>query len=170
MARKIRAVQFGCGPIGCAVAKLALERPDIEIVGAIDIDRDKVGRDLGQVMGIEKRLGILVSDDPDGVFAAAKADLAFHQTGSSLKIVHPQLTKILGYGVNIVSATEELSYPYGKHPELAAEIDKIARLNNVTVLATGVNPGFLMDTWPLAQLPMWAGVDPLIPRGWRVIQ
>lgn len=150
MARKIRAVQFGCGPIGCAVAKLALERPDIEIVGAIDIDRDKVGRDLGQVMGIEKRLGILVSDDPDGVFAAAKADLAFHQTGSSLKIVHPQLTKILGYGVNIVSATEELSYPYGKHPELAAEIDKIARLNNVTVLATGVNPGFLMDTWPLA--------------------
>ncbi len=43
MAKKIRAVQFGCGPVGCAVARLALERPDIEIVGAIDIDKNKVG-------------------------------------------------------------------------------------------------------------------------------
>jgi len=28
-------------------------------------------------------------------------------------------------------------------------IDKIAKVNNVTVLATGVNPGFLMDAWLL---------------------
>ncbi len=150
MAKKIRAVQFGCGPVGCAVARLALERPDIEIVGAIDIDKNKVGRDLGQVMGIERELGIIVSDDTDAVFGRAKADVAFHQTSSSLKEVYPQLTKVLGFGVNIISTTEELAYPYKKHPDLATGIDRIAKANKATVLSTGVNPGFLMDTWPMA--------------------
>lgn len=150
MAGKIRAVQFGCGPIGCAVAKLALERPDIELVAALDVDPEKVGRDLGELIGLGRTVGIRISDDTDAVFAQAQADLAFHQTGSSLRAVFPQLAKILGYGVNIVSSTEELAYPHRKQPELAAEIDKLARANKATVLATGVNPGFLMDTWPLA--------------------
>ena len=150
MAGRIRAVQFGCGPIGCAVAKLALQRPGIELVGALDVDPAKVGRDLGEVAGLGRAVGIRISDDTDAVFAEAQADLAFHQTGSSLKAVFPQLAKVLGYGVNIVSSTEELAYPHRKQPELAAEIDKLARANKATVLATGVNPGFLMDTWPLA--------------------
>lgn len=150
MTRKIRAVQFGCGPIGCAVAKLALQRPDIEVVGAVDIDKNKVGRDLGQLLGIEKEIGILVSDDADTVLAGARADVAFHQTGSSLQTVFPELTKILGYAVNVISTTEELAYPYRKQPEPASELDKIAKKNGVTLLSTGVNPGFLMDAWPLA--------------------
>ena len=150
MIKKIRAVQFGCGPVGCFVAKLALERPDIELVGAIDIDKNKVGRDLGQVIGIGRQLGIVVSDDVDAVFAKAEADVTFHQPGSSLQTVVPQLLKLLGFGVNVVSTTEELSYPFTSQPKLAAEIDKVARANGVTVLGTGVNPGFLMDTWPLA--------------------
>jgi 4-hydroxy-tetrahydrodipicolinate reductase len=150
MARKIRAVQVGCGPIGCAVAKLALERSDIQLVGALDVDPAKVGRDLGEVAGLGHAVGIRISDDMDGIFSQARADLAFHQTGSSLKAVFPQLAKILDYGVNIVSSTEELAYPYRRQPDLAAEIDKLARANKATVLATGVNPGFLMDTWPLA--------------------
>ena len=50
MISKIRAVQFGCGPIGCSVARLALQRSDIDLVGAVDIDKNKVGKDLGEVM------------------------------------------------------------------------------------------------------------------------
>jgi 4-hydroxy-tetrahydrodipicolinate reductase len=147
--RKIRAVQFGCGPIGCAVAKLALQRPDIELVGAVDIDKNKLGRDLGQLLGIEKELGILVSDDVDAILAGARADVAFHQTGSSLSTVYAELTKILDYAVNVISTTEELAFPHWKQPELATKLDKIAKKNAVTLLSTGVNPGFLMDTWPL---------------------
>lgn len=150
MADKIRAVQFGCGPIGCAVAKLAWQRPDIELVGAVDIDKNKIGRDLGEVMEIDRKLGISITDDADNLFSKVKVDIVFHQTSSSLKTVAPQLTKLLGFGVNIVSTTEELAYPFTKQPKLASEIDKVARANRVTVLGTGVNPGFLMDTWPLA--------------------
>ncbi|HEX77563.1 MAG TPA: dihydrodipicolinate reductase [Dehalococcoidia bacterium] len=150
MTQKIRAIQYGCGPIGCAVARLAWQR-GIELVGAVVRgDKTKVGRDLGELLGIDERLGVIVSDDADAVLAQAKADVVFHQTGSSLTAVFPQLAKIMGFGVNIVSSTEELAYPFQKQPELAAEIDRIAKANKVTVLSTGVNPGFLMDTWPLA--------------------
>jgi 4-hydroxy-tetrahydrodipicolinate reductase len=149
MNERIRAVQFGCGPIGCAVAKLALQRPNIELVGAVDIDPGKIGRDLGEVMGAGKNLGIPVTADTDGLFGRRKVDLVFHQTSSSLRKVAPELIRLLGFGVNIVSTTEELAYPFTPHPELAAEIDRVARANQATVLGTGVNPGFVMDSWIL---------------------
>ena len=58
---KIRAVQFGCGPIGCSVVRYASQRPDIEITGAIDIKDSLVGRDLGEVAGLDKKLGVIIS-------------------------------------------------------------------------------------------------------------
>jgi len=150
MTRKIRAVQYGCGPIGCSVAKLASQRRDIELVGAIDIDKDKVGKDLGEVMGLDKPLGVTISDDIDAVLSQTKPDIVLHTTSSWLKKVSEQLAGIIRAGINIVSTTEELSFPWRKEPGLAAEIDKLAKEHKVTVLATGINPGFLMDTWPLA--------------------
>jgi 4-hydroxy-tetrahydrodipicolinate reductase len=131
------------------VAKLALQRPDIKLVGAVDIDKEKVGRDLGELIGLDKKLGIRITDDVDRLLAKKKVDVVFHQTSSSLKTVAPQLTKLLKFGVNIVSITEELAYPYHSHPQLAAEVDRVAKANGVTVLGTGVNPGFLMDSWVL---------------------
>ena len=150
MVTKVRAVQFGCGPIGCSVAKLALLRSDIEIVGAIErANYTGIGRDLGEVAGLDKKTGVVISDDPDTVFSQAKPDVVLHNTISSLKDVYPQLERCIKAGANIVSSTEELSYPYRKAPQLSAEIDKLAKEHQVTVLATGVNPGFLMDVWPI---------------------
>ncbi len=149
MTKKIRAVQFGCGPIGCAVATLASKRADIEIVGAIG-RVSNVGRDLGEVAGLGKPLGVIISNDADAVLSKTKPDVVLHTTSSSLKAVYEQLTKIIKANINIVSSTEELSYPWRKEPKLSAELDKLAKEHKVTVLATGVNPGFLMDTWPLA--------------------
>jgi hypothetical protein len=149
MKDRIRAVQFGCGPIGCAVARLTLQRPNIELVGAVDVDPTKIGRDLGEVVGAGKNLGIPITKDLDGLFARTKVDIVFHQTSSSLKKVAPELIHLLGFGVNIVSTTEELAFPFTTHAELAAEIDKIAKANRATVLGTGVNPGFVMDSWIL---------------------
>ena len=150
MAGKIRVVQFGCGPIGCSVAKLASQRRDIELVGAIDIDKEKVGKDLGKVIGLDKPLGVIISDDADAVLSRTKPDIVLHTTSSWLKKVYSQLVMLIKAGVNIVSTAEELSFPWRKEPKLAADLDRLAKENKVTVLATGINPGFLMDTWPLA--------------------
>ncbi len=158
MMKKIYAVQFGCGPIGCAVAKLALQRPDIRLVGAVDIDRKKVGRDLGDLIGLGRNLGMRITDDVEGLFAKNKVDVVFHQTRSSLKTVAPQLIRLMKWGANIVSTTEELAFPYRTHPKLTAHIDKVAKANGVTVLGTGVNPGFLMDSWVLFMTAVCQGV------------
>jgi len=147
--KKVKAVQYGCGPIGCSVARFALQRSDIVIVGAIDIAPNLIGRDLGDVVGLDKKVGVNISADADAVLLQTKPDIVLLTTSSSLKVIYPQLEKCVTAGVNIVSTCEELSYPYKKESQLSAEIDSIAKENNVTVLATGVNPGFLMDAWPL---------------------
>jgi len=119
------------------------------LVGAIDIERSLVGHDLGEVAGINNKLGISISADANAVLSQTKPDVVFLTTSSSLKVVYPQVEKCVTAGANVISTCEELSYPYRKDPQLSAEIDRIAKLNNVTILATGVNPGFLMDAWPL---------------------
>jgi 4-hydroxy-tetrahydrodipicolinate reductase len=146
---RIKMVQFGCGPIGCSVVRYASDKHDIQIVGSIDIDQNLVGRDLGEVAGLGEKLRVNISDDIEAVLAQTAPDVVIHTTVSSIKAAYPQLEKCIKAGANVVSTCEELSYPFRKEPELSVKIDDLARANDVTVLATGVNPGFLMDAWPL---------------------
>ena len=144
---RCKIVQYGCGPIGCSIVNLASQKANFDIVGAIDLVN--VGQDLGEVANIGRRLGISISNDAEAVLNATKPDIALHATSSSLEVIYPQLEKIIRVGSNAVSTCEELAYPYRKQLGLAAKIDKLAKEHEVTVLGTGVNPGFLMDTWPL---------------------
>lgn len=147
--KKVRVVQFGCGPIGCSVIRYARNRPDIEVVGAIDIDAGLVGRDLGEVAGIDDKLGVLISAEADAILSQTKPDVVFLTMSSSLRVVYAEVVKCIEAGANVISTCEELAYPYRKEPQISADIDKKARDKGVTVLATGVNPGFVMDAWPL---------------------
>lgn len=148
--KPIRAVQYGLGPIGCGVAKLAATRQGIELVGGVDINPQISGRDLGEVIGLDKPLGIAVSDDAVGLLAATRPDIVLHCTSSSLRAVLPQLEGIIALGSNVISTTEELSFPQAQHPDLADRLDRLAKQHGVTVLGTGINPGFIMDTLPIA--------------------
>ena len=143
---KIRVVLYGIGAIGSRIAKFLLEKEGVEIVGAIDVAKDKVGKDLGEVLGIDKRLGIIVSNNPEAVLTSDRADVVVHATSSYLKDVYPQIAPLAKYGVNVVSTCEELSYPYVSEPELAKKLDALGMRYGVTFLGTGINPGFLMDT------------------------
>ena len=145
----IKVIVFGVGAVGRRIAKFLLEKEGVEIVGAIDIAKDKVGRDLGEVIGVKKRLGVVVSDDADAVLSRAKADVMLHATSSFLRQVYPQIAKALEHGVNVISTCEELSYPYIVDADLARKLDELAKEHGATVLGTGVNPGFVMDTLPI---------------------
>lgn len=143
----IRAVQMGCGPIGCGIAKLAASKSTIDVVGAIDLTH--AGRNLREVAQTDELKGITISDNVGTTLEQIKPDVVLHATGSSLKQVYPQLEQLLSRGVNVVSTCEELSYPFFHQPELSAKLDAIAKQAGATVLATGINPGFLMDAWPI---------------------
>ena len=144
--RKVKVVLYGVGAVGSLIAKFLLEKEEVDIVGAIDIAKDKVSKDLGEVLGIERKLKIKVSSNTDAVLSKVKADIAIHTTSSFLKDTYPQIASILKHGVKVISTCEELSYPHYSEPEIAKELDALAKKYNATVLGTGINPGFLMDT------------------------
>jgi hypothetical protein len=156
---RIRVVHFGLGPIGVAVARQVAERPGFKIVGGVDIDPAKAGRDLGEVLGLGKRLGIKVSDNPAKALRAATPDVVVHCTSSSARAVMPQIETILKTKTPIVSTTEELAYPGYTHVRQARQIDTWAKKAKVGVLATGVNPGFAMDALPIALTAVCERVD-----------
>jgi 4-hydroxy-tetrahydrodipicolinate reductase len=149
MPDKIRVVQYGLGPIGSAVARQVVERPGMELVGGVDVDPVKVGQDVGQVIGLGRDLGTTVAENLSQVQVNTKADVVLHTTSSYFDLFKPQIIEILEAGLDIVSTAEELSFPWLAHPEEAAEIDAVARREGKTVLGTGVNPGFIMDSLPL---------------------
>jgi hypothetical protein len=145
----IRVLHFGLGPIGAAVVKQIAARPGFKIVGAIDTDAAKVGRDLGDVVGFGRRLGLRVQDNAAKALKAAKPDIVVHCTSSLIKKVMPQIETILESKAAIVSTTEELSYPGHTHIRLARQIHAWAKKARVAVLGTGINPGFVMDALPI---------------------
>jgi 4-hydroxy-tetrahydrodipicolinate reductase len=143
--KKIRAIQYGVGPIGASIARLMREKFAIEIIGAIDTDPAKVGRDLGEIVGAtDAPWGVKISDDAAHVLGQA-ADVVIHSTSSSLPKVTDQLLACLEAESCVVSTCEELSYPYRTYPELAARLDKAAKEWGVALVGTGVNPGFVLD-------------------------
>jgi hypothetical protein len=146
----IRVVHVGLGPIGAAVASQIAGRTGLKIVGAVDIDAVKIGRDTGEVIGLGRRLGVRVSPDATRTIRAARADIVVLCTSSSIAGVMPQIDEILQSKTAIVSTTEELSYPERSHRHQARTIDRWAKKAGVAVLATGVNPGFAMDALPIA--------------------
>jgi 4-hydroxy-tetrahydrodipicolinate reductase len=155
----IKVMHFGLGPIGAAIVKQVAQRPGFKVVGGIDIDPAKVGRDLGDVAGLSKRLGVKVSGDAAKALKSAKPDVVMLCTASSLKKVMPQIDAVLKSKTPIVSTTEELSYPSYTHVRLAKQVDGWAKKAKVAVLGTGVNPGFAMDALPIALTAVCERVD-----------
>jgi 4-hydroxy-tetrahydrodipicolinate reductase len=160
----LKVIQFGIGPIGSAIVKLLVRKKKFRIVGAIDIDKAKVGKDLGEVVGLPGSLGVKVSDNPAKVFREAKADLVVHSTSSFISSVKGQLEQITKAKLDIVSTCEELSYPFRKYPKESRALDRLAKKYKTTMLGTGVNPGFLMDTLVLASSGVCQDIDSIIAR------
>ena len=155
----IRVMHFGLGPIGVGVLRQVTTRKGFKSVGGIDIDPDKVGKDLGEIARLSHKLGVKVSDDPVAAIKKAKPDVVVLCTVSSVKALVPQIETILKLRVPIVSTTEEMSYPYWSNRRVAKRIDEMAQKAKVAVVGTGVNPGFTMDALPIMLTAVCERVD-----------
>jgi len=131
----IRVMHVGLGPIGAAVVRQVAERKGFRIVGGIDIDPAKVGRDLGEVAGVGRTLKIKVSADAKKAIKSGKPDVVVLCTSSSLKKVLPQIEQILALKVPIVSTTEELAYPTKANLKYARVIHQLAKKARAAVSA-----------------------------------
>jgi 4-hydroxy-tetrahydrodipicolinate reductase len=146
---KMNIIIYGCGVMGRKIAKALLDKKSFKIVGAVDIDPQLVGKDLGEILDTPKKLGITIVDDADKLFSKVNAQAAVLTTTSHFNSVFPQIVQCVKAGLNVISTCEELAYPWKRHPRLSLELDNLAKKHRVTVVGTGINPGYLMDTLPL---------------------
>ncbi len=161
MAKPIRILHIGLGPLGQMLGPYLTEKENLQLVGAVDVDPAKIGRDLGTLYNLDRPLDVAVGGKLDAGITN-NADVAVLTTVSELRALFPTLVQLIEGGLHVVSTCEELAYPWVAEPELARRIDDLARVNRVSVLGTGVNPGFLMDFLPTAATAVCRNVDSIL--------
>ena len=143
----IKVALMGLGAIGRGIARCALQKAELEIVAAVDLDPSRVGRKLSDVLDAPAP-EVIIGSDAASEMRKAQGGVLLHATGSRLLGVEGELAQALTAGLFVVSTCEELSYPWLRHPEIAERLDKLAQKRKLALLGTGVNPGFVMDRLP----------------------
>ncbi|MGI6345313.1 MAG: 2,4-diaminopentanoate dehydrogenase [Bacillota bacterium] len=147
--KKVRVLLWGLGMMGSGIARALLQRDGIEISAAIDSNPALSGRSLAEVLG-EGDAQLPIASGPEGVVLPGAADLAIVAVASFTRDVFPHLKRLAEAGMDVITIAEEMAYPAAQNPELATELDRIARENGVTILGTGINPGFVLDALIIA--------------------
>jgi 2,4-diaminopentanoate dehydrogenase len=145
---RIRIGIVGLGWVGQEVARAALEDPRVTLVGTADADKNKAGRDLGEIIG-EGRLGIPIDQDLETMLKRARPEVAVVCTTSDVEILSDTLETCVAHGAHVVTTCENLADSEQALSQLEDGFDQRARDAGVVVLATGVNPGFAMDRLPV---------------------
>jgi 4-hydroxy-tetrahydrodipicolinate reductase len=146
VANGIPVVLMGLGEIGQAIARAAFLRSDLDVVGAVDPSPSLAGRSLAQVLGgaaPEVRIArdLAAASPPPGA-------VVLHATRSLLADALPEIEAAVRAGLHVVSTCEELADPSVDHEEEGTALDRLCEEHGVAVVATGVNPGFVLDRLP----------------------
>ncbi|WP_350343847.1 2,4-diaminopentanoate dehydrogenase [Proteinivorax tanatarense] len=139
----VKVIHWGLGAMGGQMAELVATKKGITSVGAIDLDPNKVGKPMAELFEGQTN-EVKVSDDATKVLNE-KADLVIIATGSFTEEVYPLVEQALNSKKNVICIAEEMAFPAQQQPKLAAQLDELAKKNNVTLLGTGINPGFVLD-------------------------
>jgi 4-hydroxy-tetrahydrodipicolinate reductase len=163
----LRVAVCGLGSIGAHCAHLLLDqRRGFELVAAATLEPEARGRPVAEVVGAAAATSVAVVGSIDELLEA-QPDAVVLATGSFLRDTAADVLKAVRAGANLVSPCEELAFPFNRFASHAREIDAAAHEHGVTVLGTGVNPGFIFD----ALLATVTGVcwDVRSIRGRRVV-
>ena len=145
MRNPIRVLVLGTGHMGAGIARLVLEKAGLELVGAYGRRAHRAGMDIGQAIGLDRLLGIPIRVDLERVISETLPEIAIQATCSTALDASPEISTLLRHGVNVISIAEEMAYPKHRSPAIAKELHWQAVKQGVSVLGTGVNPGFVLD-------------------------
>ena len=144
---KPRIALCGLGYVGSNLAKIAMTK-SWDIVAAYNRAGDKIGKDVGEVCGLEKRIGVLVEDAQSANLDSLAADVVLVAAGNHLETNYPIYERFLSAGVNVLCNATEAYYPRFTNPSLAEKIDRLARDNGVTFTGSGM--------WDMTRF--WSGI------------
>jgi 4-hydroxy-tetrahydrodipicolinate reductase len=143
-----RIIIFGVGSVGKEVVRALMAKKGVQIVGALD-KGPIAGLDLGDVVGLGRKLGIAITNNEDALFAGTKADVLIHTTTTHVADTYEQLRKPIAAGINVITAAEEMSSPSTYDPEATRLLDDLAKNYGVAVLGTGLWPTYVDIDIPL---------------------
>ena len=137
MDRKVRVVQYGTGKMSVYTMRYVYEKGG-EIVGAIDVNPEVIGKDIGEIMGCEEKgVKVVGLDEAEKMLAETKPDVVIVTTMSLIEDVKDALMLCAKLGLNAITTCEEAFYPANSNPKVTKEIDKLAKENNCTITGTG---------------------------------
>jgi len=158
----MRIATWGFGAMGRGIAKNVIESKFMKLVGVIDKNPEFIGKDVGELLGLGN-YGIRVRDSID-VIEETNPDLVVIATSSFVKDVLPQIEYAVKNHANVITIAEEMAFPFDSHPEESFYMDSLAKRYGVTILGTGVNPGFVLDTLIIALTGVCTRVDKIVAK------
>ena len=133
MGNKVRVVQIGTGKMAKYTIKYIIEKGG-EVVGAVDINPNVIGKDIGEIMASEKQSVVV---EPLESLAESlqrtKPDIAIVTTMSLISDVEDALTLCAELGINAITTCEEAFYPMNSSPRITKELDEICKNTNCTI-------------------------------------
>lgn len=137
MERKIRVAQYGAGKMSIYTMRYVYEKGG-EIVAAIDINPNVIGKDIGEVMGSESK-GVKVEgiENAEKVLRETKPDIVIVTTMSLIKDVEDALTLCAKLGINAITTCEEAFFPANSNPQITNKLDEMAKTTNCTITGSG---------------------------------
>jgi 4-hydroxy-tetrahydrodipicolinate reductase len=162
--QNVKVIIWGLGAMGSGVAKMLLKKRGVDIVGAIDIG-DKIGKSMYDLIGVERgdRNEVLVGT-PEEVIKEKGADVCLCLTDSFTRKGYDKYKFALEKKINVITSAEQMAYPKAQEPELAEQLDKIAKENGVSIIGTGINPGLIMDYLVIVMTGCCEEVDSILSR------
>ncbi len=137
MERKIKVVQYGVGKMSLYTMRYVYEKGG-EIVGAIDVNPDVIGKDIGEILGTEnKGVKVVSAESAREMLQETKSDIAIVTTMSLLKDLENPLLLCAELGINAITTCEEAFYPENSNPTLTNKINELAKKNNCTITGSG---------------------------------
>jgi len=159
----VRVAVYGLGPIGTLIARNVVKKESLQLVAAFEIDAYKIGKDVGEILGMRDKTGVTVSHESKAaeVLRSNKVDVVLHSTSSYLDRIYLQIVKCIEAGTDMISTSETLVNPWYRYPKLASEIDRMAREKDVSIIGAGINPGFIFDVLPILMTSVCSSIDSL---------
>ncbi len=149
MNKKFTVIQIGLGAMGKLITKLLLKRKNLHLKGVVDIDPQFNGKKLSHFFDITDDQDLIIESDSEPIISKEKVDVVIIATSSSLEKISLIIKKAIQSGSNVISICEELSYPFQYYPKLSEELHQLAKSQGVSIVGTGINPGYLMDLLPI---------------------
>ena len=137
MDRKVRVVQYGTGKMSVYTMRYVYEKGG-EIVGAVDVNPNVIGKDIGEIIGTENK-GVKIIDvkDAEAMIKETNPDIVIVTTMSLIKDVEDALMLCARLGVNAITTCEEAFYPMNSNPGITRKLDELAKQNNCTITGSG---------------------------------